>query len=665
MAKIKAANQVRRLEKEELAALVAERTRELEQELAERKRAEEELRESEVRYRALFENSLDAALLTVPDGNILAANPTACRLFGRTEEEICALGREALVNTSDPRLEVLLEERARTGKASGELTFIRRDGTSFPGEVSSVLFRDKSGALRTSMIVRDISQRKQAEVERERLLTAIEQAGETIFVTDPEGTIEYVNPAFETVTGYTRAEALGQTPHLLKSGKHDEVFYRNMWRTVSEGRTWQGHILNKRKDGTLYTDEATISPVHDATGRIVNYVAVTRDITEHLRLSEHLRQAQKMEAIGRLAGGVAHDFNNLLTVILGLAELATSEVNPEDPLLARIQGIQSAGTRAADLTRQLLAFARKQVVAPKVLDLNAAIAGLEKMLGRLIGEDVAFVWKPGPDLWAVHIDPSQVDQLLANLVVNARDAMADAGTLTVETANAVLDEAYCKAHAGVTPGEYVRLTISDTGCGMDRETLCRIFEPFFTTKGEGAGTGLGLATVYGIVKQAGGYLEAHSEPGLGTSFQIYLPRWEGQATATAGSGEEARPLRGTETVLMVEDEESILTLGRGILERFGYRVLSARTPGEALLMVEKEGGEIHLLVTDVVMPGMNGRELCERLQAVRPRVRCLFLSGYTADIITQRGVLPEGVNFLQKPYTMKGLAAKVRAVLDG
>ncbi len=377
-----------------------------------------------------------------------------------------------------------------------------------------------------------------------------------------------------------------------------------------------------------------------------------------------MRQAQKMEAVGRLAGGVAHDFNNLLMIILGQAEIATAHLGPDDPLQPRLQDIVDAGDRATNLTRQLLAFARQEVVCPRSLDLNEAVSGMETMLRRLIGEDLELHWKPGADVWPVYLDPCQVDQLLANLVVNARDAIPDTGTVTIETATAVLDGSYCAIHLGATPGEHAVLTVSDTGVGMDRETQARIFEPFFTTKERGKGTGLGLATVYGIVKQAGGSVYVYSEPGQGTIFRLYLPRWQGGETAAVLQAAPPQSSWGDETVLVVEDEVAILQLGHTALERQGYRVLTADTPAAALLAAEQEPGEIHLLATDVVMPGMNGRELYERLQARQPGLKCLYLSGYTADVISQRGVLPEGVNFLQKPFTLKSLAEKVRAVLD-
>jgi CheY-like chemotaxis protein len=370
-----------------------------------------------------------------------------------------------------------------------------------------------------------------------------------------------------------------------------------------------------------------------------------------------------MESIARLAGGVAHDFNNILGVIMGHAEMALLNVSPEEPVHNDLKQILKAARRSADLTRQLLAFARKQTVSPRILDLNDTIEGMLKMLRRLVGEHIELRWIPGPGLWSVKIDPSQVDQMLANLVVNSRDAIAGVGAITVQTENVTLDEAYCRSHEGFKPGEYVLLSVSDNGIGMDKETLARVFEPFFTTKEVGKGTGLGLATVYGVVKQNEGFINAYSEPGQGTTFKIYLPRVQAVSSPKPEAVEE-RPLKGAETVLLVEDEEAILGLAQAILEQQGYTVLAARTPGEALELAERYAGVIQLLIADVVMPQMNGRELYKNVSALRPEIKVLFMSGYTANVIAHHGVLEEGVQFLEKPFTVRGLAEKVREVLD-
>ncbi len=526
------------------------------------------------------------------------------------------------------------------------------------------LRRDPEGKpLHFITTVVDITERKHAEAERERLMAAIEQAGEMVVITDAEGTIQYVNPAFESVTGYRREEAVGRNPRFLKSGEQDPAFYRELWQTISSGNTWQGTLVNKRKDGTAYTEDATISPVRDAGGRIVSYVAVKRDITSQRLMEAQLRQAQKMETVGQLAGGVAHDFNNMLQVISSYVEMSLAKVEVGQPVQKYLLEVRRAAQRSAEITGQLLAFARKQTVSPKVLDMNDAVAGTQKMIQRLIGEDIDLAWMPGHETGKVRMDPAQLDQVLANLSVNARDAIGGVGKLTIETENVVFDEAYCAAHAGFVVGQYVLLAVSDDGRGMDRQTLGHLFEPFFTTKGPGKGTGLGLATIYGIVKQNNGFINVYSEPGQGTTFKVYLPRVEG---AVAGAEAEAAAYSGgTETVLVAEDEAAILELTRESLEQLGYTVLTARSPGEALRRSEEHAGSIELLITDVVMPQMNGRQLCERLISARPGLKCLYMSGYTANVIAHRGVLEEGVSFIAKPFSLATLAAKVREVLDG
>jgi len=509
----------------------------------------------------------------------------------------------------------------------------------------------------------DITEHKQAEETNARLVAAIEQSADVIFITDADARILYVNPAFETVTGYSRAEVLGQNPRIFNSGKQEAEFYRRMWAVLAAGETWRGRLVNKYKDGSLHEVDATISPVLDAAGKIVNYVTSRHDVTHERQLEAQLRQAQKMEAVGRLAGGVAHDFNNLLMGIIGYAELCREKIEPDHPIREYLDEIISGANRSAEITRQLLAFARKQAIAPKVLDLNDAVAGMLKLLHRLIGEDIKLTWRPGMDLWPVKLDPSQVDQILANLCVNARDAIAGVGEITLETGSTTFDVAFCACHPEAIPGVYVFLAISDDGCGMDKETLAQIFEPFFTTKGLGKGTGLGLATVYGIVKQNNGFIYAYSEPGNGTTFKIYLPRIAAESMAATVISKTEAPRGRRETILLVEDDKLLNSICRRFLEDIGYKVLAAETPAEALKMVDQHPGDIHVLLTDVVMPGMDGRQLATRISAVKPGVKVVFMSGYTADVIAQRGVLDEGVQFLSKPFTRDDLARKLREVL--
>ncbi|MBN1379142.1 MAG: transporter substrate-binding domain-containing protein [Gammaproteobacteria bacterium] len=410
-------------------------------------------------------------------------------------------------------------------------------------------------------------------------------------------------------------------------------------------------------------DVAVFSSRIDIQGRPLLH-SIIHDITERRNLEDRLQQAQKMEAVGRLAGGVAHDYNNMLGVILGYTELALEKTRPADPLHDDLKEIFNAARRSTELTRQLLAFSRKQTVHPKVLDLNETLKGMFKMLRRLLGEDIDLTWLPADGLWPIKIDPTQVDQILANLCVNARDAITDVGKVTIETSNITFDEAYCADNPGFLPGEFVLLAVSDDGCGMDKETMDHAFEPFFTTKSINKGTGLGLATVYGIVKQNDGFINIYSEPEIGTTFRLYFPRYAGKADTINTTIMSEIPQGQGEVVLLVEDDQAIRKMSGKMLENLGYQVLPANSPGEAMRLADEYAGGIHLLITDVIMPEMNGSDLASRLSALYPETKTLFMSGYTAEVIAHRGVLDDGVNFIQKPFSQKDLAAKVREVLD-
>ena len=483
-----------------------------------------------------------------------------------------------------------------------------------------------------------------------------------------------INRAGEDLMGHPRTEMLGKNDYDFFP-KAQADFFTQKDREVLQGKMpvdiAEEPLQSKtRGERILHTRKV---PLLNAQGEPEYLLGISEDITDRKRAEEarehmqtQLNQAQKMESVGRLAGGVAHDFNNMLQAILGHAELALDRLAPEQPLHADLLEIQKAARRSADLTRQLLAFARKQTVMPKVLDLNETVEGMLKMLRRLIGEDIELAWRPGGDVWPVKMDPSQIDQILANLCVNARDAIAGAGKITIETGTATLDATRCAPHAGIVPGEYVRLAVRDTGCGMDKATLANIFEPFYTTKGMGEGTGLGLATVYGAVKQNNGLVSVDSAPGQGTTFQIYLPRHVARSAPVQAPGAPAEPIaRGQETVLLVEDEPAILETTRSMLEKLGYRVLATPAPEEAIRLAQAHPGQIHLLMTDVVMPGMNGRDLAKSLASLRPDLKQLFMSGYTANVIAHHGVLDEGMHFIQKPFAMRDLAAKLRETLAG
>jgi PAS domain S-box-containing protein len=492
---------------------------------------------------------------------------------------------------------------------------------------------------------------------------AIDQAAESIIITDAEGTIQYVNPSFTRTTGYSRDEAIGQNPRILKSGLQDQFFYQKMWGAISAGRTWEGRLVNRRKDGTQVTELATISPVRAADGRVKHFVAVKRDISEFVRLTEELTQAQKMESIGRLAGGVAHDFNNLITGVMGYAELALARLPEDHPVRDDIKSILKGAERTAGLTRQLLAFARKQTIEPRVIDLNDSISEMTRMLSRLIGEDIKLVWKPGADLWNVLMDPGQVDQLLANLCVNSRDAINGVGEIVITTANVVVGDEECFDEPDASPGKYVVLTIRDNGSGMSEEVARHAFDPFYTTKDIGKGTGLGLSTVFGIVKQNGGFIRLETSPGEGSAFHIHLPRDKGVAIKHGGASCGDRHVSDELRILVVEDDPAVRILLEMILRQCGHKLLSATTPDEAIKLANDHEDAIDLMITDVVMPGMNGRELADRLCPTRPEMRVIFISGYTADLIAKRGIIDDEVAFLSKPFTRDALMAKIDEVM--
>ncbi|MBA4366883.1 MAG: histidine kinase [Desulfobacterium sp.] len=483
-------------------------------------------------------------------------------------------------------------------------------------------------------------------------------------VTPTQSIVLQASDNFQVMIGMTGREIVGKNMAELFSPEFAAKITADDWAVVSNGEVLK---LDEELNGRSYST-IKFPLVREDKNLLAGY---TIDITdrklaeeERKKLQDQLQQAQRMESVGRLAGGVAHDFNNMLSIILGYADMSLDALQPSDPLRENIQEIISAGQRSVNVVRQLLAFARKQTVAPKILDLKDSVEDILKMLRRLIGEDIDLLWKPASDLWLVKMDLSQIDQLLANLVINARDAIKDVGKITIETANVAFDMSYCESHRDFLPGEYVQLTVSDDGCGMDKEILANIFEPFFTTKELGKGTGLGLATVYGIVKQNNGFIKVDSEPGKGSTFRIYLPRHQAAEENTEMTALPVEDLTIVETVLLVEDEKVILKLGKIMLERLGYTVLTANTPDEAIRLSREHTGEIHLLITDVIMPEMNGRDLARQLTILYPKLKILFMSGYTANVIEQHGVLDKDIHFIQKPFSRKDLAFKVREALS-
>jgi two-component system, cell cycle sensor histidine kinase and response regulator CckA len=624
------------------------------------------LQESEERYRSLFERVPVALFRTTPKGRFLDLNPANLPMLGYSDRETLMKinTKDLYLNPEDRQQWRTIVERdgivrnfvMQIKRPDGKVVWVRNTAQVIRNSNGEVLYYEGS--------LEDITECRQAEESVRKLSQAIEQSPVSIVITNAAGSIEFVNAKFTEITGYSPFEALGQNPRILKSGQTPAEVYHRLWQTITSGGIWQGEFRNRKKNGELFWEQATIAPVRDQENVITHYVAVKEDITLQKELEEQLRQSQKMEAVGQLAGGVAHDFNNMLSVIIGHAELALGKVNLNDALRKNLKEILAAGLRSSDITRQLLAFARKQTIMPEILELNGTVEGMLKLLRRLIGEDIDLVWMPAATLWPVKMDPSQIDQILANLCVNARDAIAGVGKISIETQRVVFDKAYCAKHRGFTPGEYVKLAVSDSGSGMDKPTTAKIFEPFFTTKDVGKGTGLGLATVYGIVKQNNGIINVDSERGKGSTFKIYLPR--DTTPPPQAPKENAVPQRvcGNETILVVEDEILNLELVEMILKGYGYQVMVASSPGEALLKAKDHTGEIHLLLTDMIMPEMNGRDLSKEICSFYPDLKCLYMSGYTDDMIIHQGILDQAVHFIQKPFTMQNLAAKVREALD-
>jgi two-component system NtrC family sensor kinase len=520
-------------------------------------------------------------------------------------------------------------------------------------------------------VLQQVSVRASGELERmqgestlRKLTSAVAQSPVSILICDTSGCIEFVNPKFTQVTGYEKNEVLGLNPRFLKTGHTPPEEYRRLWSTISGGNVWEGEFQNRKKSGELFWEHATISPIRNSEGVITNYLAIKEDITGTKKLEEQLRQAQKMEAIGQLAGGVAHDFNNILQVIMTFATLMKMDNHLQAQDKDHVEQILASAHRAAHLTSDLLTFSRKKAMQPKPCDLNDIVLNFRKFLTRIIGEDITLkttCWEAPLDVCA---DSGQLEQILINLATNARDAMPLGGEFTVTTEPAELDTAFVQEHGFGKPGRYAIMTVSDSGSGMDKEMLEKIFEPFFTTKGVGKGTGLGLAIVYGIVKQHGGHIAVSSEPGRGTTFRIYLPAIDSTEKALDELSPVGDEFTGSETILVVEDEEAVRQVASSVLQRFGYHVLTACDGKEGVEQFTAHRDEIKLVLMDVIMPTMNGREAVDRIREIRPDCRVLYTSGYTADIIQERSKLGSGEEIVQKPVPPLELLRKVRTMLD-
>ncbi len=641
----------------------------LARDVTERKRAEQQLKERTAYLNALLENSPLAIAVHDAEGRVQICNPAFERLFGCRAAEAVGRPLDSLVTRPAMTAEA---GRLSARVSAGEFVHLctrraRRDGSVVDVEVYGVPLKLDGRLVGGFGIYQDITERLQAEEalrEANHLLqTMIQTSPLAIIALDKTGRVKLWNHAAEKIYGWSAEEALDRALPIVPEGKQEE--FRQLLESELEGRSKAGLPLQRqRQDGSLVDVRLWTAPLCDAGGEPWGVMGIMEDITEKLSLEEQLRQAQKMEAVGRLAGGVAHDFNNLLMVITGYAELLLDRLPEDSPLRRNAQEIYKAADRAATLTRQLLAFSRKQVLQPRVLNLNAVVGDMERMLRRLIPENIELTIRTDPGLGSVRADPGQMEQVILNLAVNARDAMPGGGKLILETANTELDRAYALMHSGVEPGPHVLLAVSDTGCGMDPETVAHIFEPFFTTKDKSKGTGLGLSTVYGVVKQSGGHVTVYSEVGRGSTFKIYLPRVDAPCEA-AGKQELLRESpSGSETLLLVEDEDGVRELTEDFLRCQGYQVLAARNGAEALELAGAHPGPIHLVLTDVIMPGMSGRELADRLEADRPGIRVLFASGYTDAAVLEQNALKPGARFLQKPFQLHELAKKVREALE-
>ena len=638
--------------------------------LTDRNRSEQEVREASMRLR----EAIRAAKVGLWEWDLATNRVRFSREWkeqiGHEEDEINDSFDEwrSRVHPDDVESMVAHVEKAIADEASTygiEFRFRHKDGSyRWILTQGSVLRAESGRAVRVLGSHIDVTNQKAREERLSLLGRMVDLAPVSITIHDTDGRFLFANTETLALHGYDRLDEFLETGLSELDIPESQALLAERMRRIFETGEARFEVEHFHKDGSVFPLDVLAKRI-EWQGRPA-ILSIATDITERRTLSAQLAHAQKMESVGRLAGGVAHDFNNMLSVILGHTEMVLESLAVDNPLRASLEEVRNAAMRSANLTRQLLAFARRQTIAPRVLDLNEAISSMLRMLERLIGEDIDLLWKPGAGLAPVHIDPGQIDQLLANLAVNARDAIGPQhGRVTIETAHVRVDEDYCAAHTGYVSGDYVMLAVSDDGCGMDKETRSHIFEPFFTTKESGKGTGLGLATVYGVVKQNNGFINVYSEPGQGTTFKIYLPYHSGREITPSLKGPEMPSGRGNETVLLVEDEPAILEMTVSMLEREGYTVLAAGTPGEAIGLAKNHHGTVHLLVSDVVMPEMNGRNLAKNVLSFYPDVKCLFMSGYTANVIAHHGVLDEGVNFLQKPFSKGELTAKVREILGG
>ena len=636
--------------------------------ITEQKQASENLIESERKFRTIFEHSSEAAFILTD--KFLDCNQKACELLGYEREEIIGHSPADFSSEIQPDGKSSAEAAMENTNAAiaGKHQYFywqhkRKNGTLIDTEVSLTSVTIE-GKLMLHAVTRDISQRKHAEESLRRLATVIEQLADGVVILDTDGFIQYVNPSYEKITGNSRDEVNGKLYPIFESNAENTKTHDEVMDSLKSGRAWAGTLQGIKKDGKHFDESITISPVFDASNLLINYVAIKRDITRQVALEQQLLQSQKMEAIGQLAGGVAHDFNNLLSVILGYSEILQNKLYGQDGLKEDVGEIAKAGYRAANLTRQLLVFSRKQIIQPKVLNLNSTVNDVNKMLGRLIGENVELVTEIDDDLWQIKADPGQIEQIIMNLALNARDAMPGGGKLTIKTANALYKDLNEAARIRLISQDYITLTVTDNGTGMPEEIGSHIFEPFFTTKEQGKGTGLGLATVYGIVEQNNGAIEVESKVGFGTTFKIYWPRNVEIASKAGSIDAQVESIGGNETILIVEDEEMVRDLMGRLLKGLGYKTLVAGDPQEAIELCRQFKDDIHLLLTDVVMPKMNGEELARAAKKIIPEISILFMSGYTDNSFIRHEALESQGDFLPKPFSKEVLARKIREIIE-
>ncbi len=640
--------------------------------ISEMKQAQVKIKESEERFRALFNHATDSIIIVDPnypkgEPVILDVNEAAFKALGYVKEELIGLQVKQI---TDKKTFELAQSRFKKLKVGTPLTFeanrIRKDGSSFPVEVSSRIIILGNKKL-IYLIERDITERKKVETELTRLAALIQQTEAITIVTDLEGNMEYVNPAFLTTTQYNRQEVLGKKTNILKSGKHSNSFYTNLWNTITNGDIWHDILINKKKDDSLYYEDAIIFPVKDKDNSIINYAAIGRDITQEYKLKQQLQQAQKMETVGTLSGGIAHDFNNLLTVINGHAEIALLNTSKNSKVYNDLLSIIKAGKRAEKVTNQLLAFSRKQIHETAILKINKIINDLGKMLRHLIPTDISIEYSLSPNLPNIKADPSQVEQILINLVINAKDAIDEnrkskIRRINIKTEPFQIDKSFINSHPGSKEGKYILISVGDSGTGIDEKIKERVFEPFFTTKEIGKGTGLGLSMVYGIIKQNDGFIYIENNSTIGTIFNIYWPTTSKKLSSSTTGSSKNESMAGNETILLVEDDADVRELVSMALKNFGYSVIETENGLKALELQNLHN--IDIMITDIIMPGINGKDLALQLKEKIPLNKVLFVSGYSQDHLLSDGSLQEGINFLQKPYPIDKLLMKVREILD-